>query len=479
MSVVAPSASYSLTVRVGIQNRPGMLGKVASAIGDAGGDIGAVDLVESSRDRILRDITINARDSDHGSRIVGRLRTVPGVRVVNVSDRTFLMHLGGKIEIHSKIPVRTRDDLSMAYTPGVARVCLAIADDRQRAFSLTMKQNTVAVVTDGTAVLGLGDIGPEAALPVMEGKALLFKELANVDAFPLCLNTKDADRIVDTVKYLAPAFGGINLEDISAPRCFEIEDRLRKELDIPVFHDDQHGTAVVVLAALLNALRIVKKDLRKLRVVVTGVGAAGTATIKILLSSGVRDIVGVDEFGAIHRARTKGMDFMKRWVATATNPRRLTGTLSDVIARADVFIGLSVPGILAVRDVRRMARNPIVFAMANPDPEIRPEEAERYVRVMATGRSDYPNQINNVLCFPGFFRGLLDSRARTVNDEMKVAAAHAIAGCVGRGELSEEYIIPSVFNKNVAPAVAEAVARAAHATGVARRRRRLDLSSVR
>ena len=479
MSVVAPSASYSLTVRVAIQNRPGMLGKVASAIGGAGGDIGAVDLVESSRDRILRDITINARDSEHGARIVGRLRTVPGVRIVNVSDRTFLMHLGGKIEIHSKVPVRTRDDLSMAYTPGVARVCLAIADDRQRAFSLTMKQNSVAVVTDGTAVLGLGDIGPEAALPVMEGKALLFKELANVDAFPLCLNTKDSDRIVETVKYLAPAFGGINLEDIAAPRCFEIEERLRKELDIPVFHDDQHGTAVVVLAALLNALRIVKKDLRKLRVVVTGVGAAGTATIKILLSSGVRDIVGVDEFGAIHRGRTKGMDFMKRWVATATNPRRVTGTLSDVIARADVFIGLSVPGILSVRDVKRMARNPVVFAMANPDPEIRPEEAERHVRVMATGRSDYPNQINNVLCFPGFFRGLLDSRARTVNDEMKVAAARAIAGCVGRGELGAEYIIPSVFNKNVAPAVAEAVARAAHATGVARRRRRLDLSSVR
>jgi malate dehydrogenase (oxaloacetate-decarboxylating) len=479
MSVVAPSASYSLTVRVAIQNRPGMLGKAASAIGDAGGDIGAVDLVESQRHEIVRDITINARDSQHGTQIVDRLKRVPGVRVINISDRTFLMHLGGKIEVRSKVPVRTRDDLSMAYTPGVARVCLAIADDRQRAFSLTMKQNTVAVVTDGTAVLGLGDIGPEAALPVMEGKAMLFKELANVDAFPLCLATKDTDRIVETVKYLAPAFGGINLEDIAAPRCFEIEERLRKELDIPVFHDDQHGTAVVVLAALLNALRIVKKDLKKLRVVVTGVGAAGTATIKILLSSGVKDIVGVDEFGAVHKRRTDGMDFMKRWVAAATNPRQLTGKLSDVIQRADVFIGLSVPGILSVRDVKRMARDPIVFAMANPDPEIRPEEALRYVRVMATGRSDYPNQINNVLCFPGFFRGLLDSRARTVNDEMKVAAARAIAACVGRGELGEEYIIPSVFNKNVAPAVADAVARAAHATGVARRRRRLDLSSVR
>jgi malate dehydrogenase (oxaloacetate-decarboxylating) len=479
MSVVAPSASYSLTARVAIQNRPGMLGKVASAIGDAGGDIGAVDLVESQRDQIVRDITISARDSAHGTQIVKRLKHVRGVRVINVSDRTFLMHLGGKIEIHSKVPVRTRDDLSMAYTPGVARVCLAIADDRQRAFSLTMKQNTVAVVTDGTAVLGLGDIGPEAALPVMEGKAMLFKEFANVDAFPICLATKDPDKIVETVKYLAPAFGGINLEDIAAPRCFEIEERLRKELDIPVFHDDQHGTAVVVLAALLNALRIVKKDLKRLRVVVTGVGAAGTATIKILLSSGVKDVVGVDEFGAIHKGRTKGMDFMKRWVATATNPRQVKGKLSEVVERADVFIGLSVPGILTVRDVKRMGRNPIVFAMANPDPEIRPEEAERHARVMATGRSDYPNQINNVLCFPGFFRGLLDSRARTVNDEMKVAAARAIAACVSRGELSEEYIIPSVFNKNVAPAVAEAVARAAHATGVARRRRRLDLSSAR
>src|SRR5438874_8105818 len=285
----------------------------------------------------------------------------------------------------------------------------------------------------------------------MEGKAMLFKEFANVDAFPICLATKEPDKIVETVKYLAPGFGGINLEDIAAPRCFEIEERLRKELDIPVFHDDQHGTAVVVLAALLNALRIVKKDLKKLRVVVTGVGAAGTATIKILLSSGVRDIIGVDEHGTIYRGRTKGMDFMKRWVAGATNPRQVKGRLADAMARADVFIGLSVPGILSVRDLKRMARDPIVFAMANPVPEIQPEVAQNHVRVMATGRSDYPNQINNVLCFPGFFRGLLDSRARTVNDEMKVAAARAIAACVGRSELTEEYIIPSVFNKAVAP----------------------------
>ena len=476
---VPPSASYSLTVRLQITNKPGMLGRVAVAIGSAGGDIGAVDLVESGRDRITRDLTVKARDSEHGQDIVNRLRRVPGVRVVNVSDRTFLMHLGGKIGIQNKVPIRTRDDLSMAYTPGVARVCLAIRDERERAFALTIKQNTVAVVTDGTAVLGLGDIGPEAALPVMEGKAMLFKEFAGVDAFPVCLATREVDKIVETVKLIAPGFGGVNLEDIAAPRCFEIEERLRKELEIPVFHDDQHGTAVVVLAALLNALRIVKKDLRKVRVVVTGVGAAGTATIKILQASGVRDIVGVDEFGTIHRGRTEGMDFMKRWVAEATNPRKVRGRLADAVHGADVFIGLSVPGILSVRDLKRMAPDPVVFAMANPTPEIRPEEAARHARVMATGRSDYPNQINNVLCFPGFFRGLLDSRARTVNDEMKLAAAHAIAGCVTRSELSEEYIIPSVFNKAVASAVAEGVARAAQATGIARRRRRrLDLSSL-
>jgi malate dehydrogenase (oxaloacetate-decarboxylating) len=475
---LAPSASYSLTVRVDIRNRPGMLGRVASAIGSAGGDIGAVDLVESTRERNVRDITIKARDSVHGQQVVARLRSVAGVRVVNVSDRTFLMHLGGKIEVHNKVPLRTRDDLSMAYTPGVARVCLAIRDDKQRAFALTIKQNTVAVVTDATAVLGLGDIGPEAALPVMEGKAMLFKQFAGVDAFPVCLATKDVDKIVETVKIIAPAFGGINLEDIAAPRCFEVEERLRKELDVPVFHDDQHGTAVVVLAALLNALRIVKKSLSRLRVVVTGVGAAGTATIKILQSSGVRDIIGVDEHGTVHRGRAAGMDFMKRWVAASTNPRQVKGGLGDALVGADVFIGLSVPGILTVRDIKRMAPRPIVFAMANPVPEIQPEEAERHVAVMATGRSDYPNQINNVLCFPGFFRGLLDSRARTVNDEMKLAAAHALAACVGKSELSSEYIIPSVFNKAVAPAVADGVARAAHQTGVARRGRRTNLADL-
>jgi malate dehydrogenase (oxaloacetate-decarboxylating) len=474
MTTSVPSASYSLTVRLEIENKPGMLGKVTSAIGKASGDIGAVDLVEMTGGRVLRDITIKASDSQHGLDIIERLRGLAGVRVANISDRTFLMHLGGKIEVRSKVPIRTRDDLSMAYTPGVARVCMAIKEDPSRAFTLTIKHNTVAVVTDGTAVLGLGDIGPEAAMPVMEGKAMLFKELAGVDAFPIALNTKDPEKIIETVKLIAPAFGGINLEDISAPRCFEVESRLRKELDIPVFHDDQHGTAVVVLAALLNALKIVKKDRKRLKVVVSGVGAAGTAVVKILLALGVRNIIGVDEHGTIHRGRKAGMDFMKSWVAEATNPQNVRGKMADAIRGADVFIGLSVPGVLSVKDVKSMARDRIVFAMANPVPEISPEAAEPHVRVLATGRSDYPNQINNVLCFPGFFRGLLDARARSVNDEMKLAAAHAIASCVGKSELGPEYIIPSVFNKQVAPAVAREVVRAAQKTGVARRRPRAD-----
>ena len=472
---LVPSASYSLTVRLQIRNRPGMLGRVTSVIGAAGGDIGAVDIVEITPQRVVRDLTINARDSDHGQEIVNRVRTIAGVRVLNISDRTFVMHLGGKIEVRNKVPIRSRDDLSMAYTPGVARVCLAIREDRECAFALTIKQNSVAVVTDGSAVLGLGDIGPEAALPVMEGKAMLFKEFAGVNAFPICLATKDPDKIVETVKLIAPPFGGINLEDISAPRCFEVEERLRKELEIPVFHDDQHGTAVVVLAALLNALRIVRKDLKKIKVVVSGVGAAGTATIKILLSVGVRQIIGVDEHGTLFRGREAGMDFMKRWVAGATNPRNVRGRMSDAIEGADVFIGLSVPGVLTVKDVKSMAKHPIVFVMANPVPEIQPEAVIRHVAVMATGRSDYPNQINNVLCFPGFFRGMLDCRARVVNDEMKVAAARAIAECLTSDELTAEYIIPSVFNKKVVPAVAQAVARAAQQTGVAQRRRRLEI----
>ena len=449
-----------------------MLGLLTSAIGEAGGDIRAVDLVELIKDVIVRDLTINARDEAHGHHIVDAVRRVDGVRVVNVSDRTFLVHLGGKIEIRSKVPLKTRDDLSMAYTPGVARVCLAIREDPERAFALTIKQNAVAIVTDGTAVLGLGDIGPQAALPVMEGKSLLFKEFAAIDAFPVCLATKDVDEIVRTVKHVAPVYGGINLEDISGPRCFEIEERLQQELDIPVFHDDQHGTAVVVLAALLNALRIVRKELGDISVVVCGVGAAGTATIRILRSVGVRRILGVDEHGILAPGRPEPMDAMKRRVAGETNADDRRGRLRDAVEGADVFIGLSAPGVLRADDVKAMERDPIVFAMANPVPEIMPEDAAPHVRVMATGRSDYPNQINNVLCFPGFFRGLLDCRAVRVTDEMKIAAAQAIASVVSRKELHEEYVIPSVFNKKVAPAVAREVVRAARSRGLARRRRR-------
>src|SRR6185369_10807694 len=395
----SPSDSYSLTLRVKLPTRAGTLGEVATAIGKAGGDIGAIDIVSVGRDYIIRDITVNTVSSEHEDTIVDAVKSIDGVEVVNVSDRTFLMHLGGKIEVVSKIPLKTRSDLSMAYTPGVARVCEAIHKDPEKRFNLTIKKNTVAVVSDGTAVLGLGDIGPAAALPVMEGKAMLFKEFAGVDAFPICLNTKDPDEIVRTVKAISVAFGGINLEDISAPRCFEIEERLKEELDIPVFHDDQHGTAVVVLAALINALKIVGKQMNEIRVVVNGVGAAGVACTKIIMHAGVTNIIGCDQHGALYRGRKENMNRVKEWYAENTNPNAEPGTLSDVIKGADVFFGLSVPGVLSVEDVQQMAEMPIVFAMANPTPEIMPEDAAPYVAVMATGRSDYPNQINNVLCF--------------------------------------------------------------------------------
>jgi malate dehydrogenase (oxaloacetate-decarboxylating) len=381
------------------------------------------------------------------------------------------MHIGGKIEVTSKAPLKTRDDLSMAYTPGVARVCEAIHRDPEKAFTLTIKKNTVAVVTDGTAVLGLGDIGPAAAMPVMEGKAMLFKEFAGVDAFPICLSTKDPDEIVRTIKNIATAFGGINLEDISAPRCFEIEDRLKEELDIPVFHDDQHGTAVVVLAALINALKIVGKRMEDIKVVVNGVGAAGVACSKIIMAAGVQNIVGCDQQGALYRGRTEHMNWVKDWYARNTNPDNEQGTVHDAMKGADVFMGLSAPGVITTDDLQKMASEPIVFAMANPTPEIMPEEAEAYVAVMATGRSDYPNQINNVLCFPGIFRGALACRASRINEEMKLAAAHAIAGIISDNELHPDYIIPSVFDRRVAEAVARDVEEAAYQTGVARRER--------
>jgi len=464
----APVASYSLTVRLRIVNSPGMLGKVTSAIGAEGGDIGGIDIVDAGRE-MTRDISFKCSDEAHGQRITERLRRIEGVTVVHVSDRTFLMHLGGKIEVNGRVAVKTRDDLSMAYTPGVARVCMAIHHDPEKAYTLTIKQNTVAVVSDGSAVLGLGDIGPNGAQPVMEGKALIFKSFAGVDAFPLCLNTKNVDEIVMIVKAVAPVFGGINLEDISAPRCFEIEERLQRDLDIPVFHDDQHGTAVVVLAALINALKVVGKKLSDVRIVVTGAGASGIATAKLLMLEGARHIVGCDRAGTIYRGRTDNMNSMKQWFAEHTNAEGLRGSAGDALKGADIFIGLSGPGVVSLKDVQTMGRDPIVFAMANPTPEIMPEEAGPHVRVMATGRSDYPNQINNSCCFPGFFRGMLDVRARSVNDEMKLAAAHALAGIVGDDELGEEYITPSMFDPRVVPTVAAAVADAAVRTGVARK----------
>ncbi len=418
-----------------------------------------------------RDVTIDCRNEEHAKEILNAVRKVEGVRLISWSDRVFLMHLGGKIRIENKIPVNNRNALSMAYTPGVARVCMDIAEDRDKAFNLTIKQNTVAVVSDGTAVLGLGDIGPEAAMPVMEGKAMLFKEFGGVDAFPICLATKDPQEIIDTVKRISPGFGGINLEDISAPRCFEIEERLKKDLDIPVFHDDQHGTAVVTLAALKNALKIVDKKLQDLKVVISGVGAAGVACARIMLNAGIEQIIGVDRSGTIYRGRKEHMNYMKDWFAEHTNPERVKGDLGEAIRGADLFLGVSAPGILKPEHLQSMARDPIVFAMANPVPEIMPEEAEPYVRIMATGRSDYPNQINNVLCFPGLFRGCLDVRARDITEEMKLAAADAIASIITEDELSEEYIIPSVFDRRVAKAVATAVGKAAFDVGSARRSR--------
>jgi malate dehydrogenase (oxaloacetate-decarboxylating) len=464
-----PSASYSSTLRVRLQDIPGSFARLAGAIADAGGSLGAIDLVRVEQHTKVRDVTVLAADEDHVARIVAAVRLLEGVEVEHVSDRTFLLHLGGKLEIAAKAPLKTRDDLSMAYTPGVARVCRAIADEPDKVWNLTIKQNAVAVVTDGTAVLGLGDIGPEAALPVMEGKAILFKEFGGVDAWPVCLSTTDPDEIVRTVVAIAPVFGGINLEDISAPRCFEIEARLRGELDIPVFHDDQHGTAVVVLAALLNALRVVGKRLEDVRAVVTGAGAAGAATARMLIAAGLGDVVCCDRHGVIHPGRG-GLDASKASLAAETNPRGLKGSADEALAGADVYIGLSGPGAVSVDGVRSMAADAIVFAMANPTPEVLPEAIEGFAAVVGTGRSDYPNQINNVLAFPGIFRGALDVRATAITREMELAAAHALAAVVEPDHLEADYVIPSVFDRRVAPAVADAVAKAAEASGVARRR---------
>jgi malate dehydrogenase (oxaloacetate-decarboxylating) len=467
-----PSAQYRLTIRVRIEDAHGTLAALTGAIGDAGGMVGAVDLVEMDGPHSLRDIVVDASSQDHWEQILAAIRALDGVEVIDTTDRTFLLHVGGKIEQHNKHPLKTRDDLSMAYTPGVARVCMAIAEDEDKAFQYTIKRNTVAVVSDGTAVLGLGDIGPRAAMPVMEGKCCLFKEFAGVDAFPICLDTTDADEIVRNVELIAPAFGGINLEDISAPRCFEIEDRLKRELDIPVFHDDQHGTAVVVMAALLNAVKLTGRRIEDLGVLIIGLGAAGIAVTRILHAGGVRNIIGADSKGALHVQREDylngHMSEVKQWFAEQTNPDCRAGAPADVIDGADLLIGLSGARAMPPEALARMNDDAMVFAMANPNPEVSPEEAARYVRIVATGRSDYPNQINNVLCFPGVFRGALDVRAPAITEQMKIAAARAIADAVDESELREDYIIPSVFNRDVAPAVAKAVADEARATGAAR-----------
>ena len=435
---------------------------------NTGAILGAIDLVKVEKGMKVREITVSCIDAAHGERVVDAVREIDGVTVESVLDRTFQMHQGGKIQVNGNVPVKTRDDLSMAYTPGVARICNAIHQDVERAWSLTVKGNMIAVVSDGTAVLGLGDIGPEAAMPVMEGKAMLFKEFAGVDAFPLCLDTTDVDEIVGIVRALAPTFGGINLEDIAAPRCFEIERRLRAELDIPVFHDDQHGTAIVVLAALLNALRVVGKRVEDVRIVITGAGAAGMACANIVLAEGATNVIVCNSKGALYSGRPD-LDPERAALAERTNPGREQGMADELLAGADVYLGLSGPGAVSPAAVRTMASGAVVFAMANPTPEVQPEDVSDHVRIMATGRSDYPNQINNVLAFPGVFRGALDVRATTINEEMKLAAARAIAAIVSDDELDADYIIPSAFNRDVAPAVAEQVAKAAERSGVARR----------
>ncbi|MDQ6823425.1 MAG: NAD-dependent malic enzyme [Candidatus Eremiobacteraeota bacterium] len=458
-------------MRIEMTNSPGAFGQLASAVGDAGGVIAALDMRSASKNSVVRDVTVNVTSDATGKAVREAVEGLDGVRIISVSDSTFLAHLGGKISVEPKMPVKTRQDLSTVYTPGVARVSMAIAADPSKAFALTIKRNTVAVVTDGTAVLGLGDIGPLGALPVMEGKAMLFKQFAGIDAFPICLDTKNVDEIVETVVRIAPVFGGINLEDISAPRCFEVERRLIEALDIPVMHDDQHGTAVVILAALINAAKVVNKNLEDLQVVVSGSGAAGTATIKMLLGAGVRDVIPVDRAGALNRDdRYENSHW--RWLAENTNRENRRGTLSEVLKGADVFIGVSAPGILQPQDIAQMARDPIVFAMANPTPEIMPDVAAPYVAVIATGRSDFPNQVNNLLAFPGIFRGALDARAGRITEKMKLAAAHAIASIVGEEERNAEYIIPSVFDTRVVDAVAKAVTQAAFEEGVARRQTR-------
>ncbi|MFH5823989.1 NAD-dependent malic enzyme [Georgenia sp. AZ-5] len=451
-----PSPSYTITLRVEVPASQRATSTLVGAVAEAGAAVMGVDIAHSTTTKLIVDVTCDTVDAEHGDRVVAALNALEGVQVLKMSDSTFLMHLGGKLEVTPKVPLKTRRDLSRAYTPGVARVCLAIAEKPEDARRLTIKRNTVAVVTDGTAVLGLGDIGPAAALPVMEGKAALFKQFANVDAWPVCLDTKDTEEIIAIVKALAPVYGGVNLEDISAPRCFEIEARLREELDIPVFHDDQHGTAIVVLAALINALKVVDKKLEDVRIVVSGVGAAGSAIIKLLMRQGARHIIGFGRQGALHRGATNGDEY-RNWISENTNAEGFTGSLQEGLVGADVFIGVSAGNILTGQDVAKMNDGAIVFALANPTPEVDPIEAGMTAAVVATGRSDYPNQINNVLAFPGLFRGLLDAGASVISDEMLRVAAVAIAEVVSPDELNSAFVIPGVFDHRVAEAVAEAV----------------------
>ncbi|MCL2454992.1 MAG: NAD-dependent malic enzyme [Micrococcales bacterium] len=458
--VSVPSVSSAITARLQVQPRPTAVSEVTTAIEHTGAVVTALDVAASGSDQILIDVTCATRDDDHAAQVVTVLKSLPGVNVRRVSDRTFALHLGGKLSVESKVPLRNRDDLSMAYTPGVARVCQAIAADPAEARRLTIKHNTVAVVTDGTAVLGLGDIGPLAAMPVMEGKAVLFKQFAGIDAFPICLDTTDTDEIVNAVTAIAPAFAGINLEDIAAPRCFEIERRLRERLDIPVFHDDQHGTAIVTTAALLNALKLVGKPIGDVRIVLSGAGAAGSAVLSLVLAAGAHDVVVGDIEGIVHHDRPGLTPNLER-IASITNPRGVTGSIPDALVGADVFIGVSAPDVISAADVERMAPDAIVFALANPRPEVDPDEAARYAAVVGTGRSDHPNQINNVLAFPGVFRGLLDAQSHTVTEPMLLAAARALASVVRDTELNPAYIVPSVFNPDVTPVVAKAVEQAA------------------
>lgn len=462
MATLTPNPSFSVTFHVEIPNRAGMLAQVVTAIGNVGGNIGLIDVINRNRDTIVREITVDAFSEKHAEEIVTALEQQTSFKILKVLDRTFNLHQSGKISVQSKMPLNNQDELAMAYTPGVGRVCRAIADHPDRVYELTIKCNTIAVVTDGSAVLGLGNLGPEGALPVMEGKAMLFREFGGLNAFPICLATQDVDEIVETVKRIAPVFGGINLEDISAPRCFEVEKRLRQELDIPVFHDDQHGTAIVVLAALLNALKLVEKNMVKVKVVINGAGAAGVAIGRLLRKAGVTSIILCDSQGIVSRDRISKLSSQKLEFLSED-----AGTLADAMVDADVFLGVSAPGVVTAEMVRRMAPDPIVFAMANPIPEIQPELIQHEVAVMATGRSDYPNQINNVLAFPGIFKGALACRATEITTLMYVKAAYAIASLVGGHDLNREHIIPSVFDERIAPAVAAAVEQAAREDGVA------------